>query len=176
MKFFCFTFLILSSQNVHSFNYEECKEIYNAGIIKPRDLGDFHRFFGPFSITYMPITYSAFGSTGTSSTFQFTSSQGECKAYDFNKLKITNFMNANLERLRVEFSQGNGENIEALNSLIGCEDKKLMELIRLNYQSIFYLDESPTNVSFIKEAIFKVAENDNINKYTCKNINSLIPD
>lgn len=172
MKFTSLILFVQFSYSAYAFNYEECKQNYNA-IIEPKDAiesSNRYPLISPFSSTFTSIVQTK---GATSSTSQFISSSGACKAYDFKRAQIYNFLNTNLERLRVESAQGSGENLKAFNTILECSDNRLIEAIKMNYKSIYFNEDKPSNVDYAIQAIKKTAEINQLSIYSCKNLNSL---
>ncbi len=77
--------------------------------------------------------------TSYSQMFGITTGTSNCAedGVALRQSEVNSFAEANFESLKSEMAQGQGENLEVLASLMGCDASRLGSAVRADYGSIF---------------------------------------
>lgn len=167
-------FLIFLTKTSFAFNFEECQRNFsNSYFWNPLLITQARSPIGFTTLLPLAPTSTTFmvGQTINSSS-QFSSSTGNCKAYDFQKHEKVHFLSKNLEPLRIASASASGEVLDAFATLLKCNEegkKLLISALKDNYQTVYFKNNSSAGPKEVLDEITKLFNSSQTLRLTCKN-------
>ncbi len=104
--------------------------------------------------------------TGTQ-TFGISSGSSNCVTATQQTAKIKNFIEANYESLITDMAKGNGDSVNTLSAMYGCDQNQFADAMKSNYTK---LTPKNNDATFIMVGVNNVITDSEALNSTCKNV------
>ena len=182
MKPFVLLFVALFAFNAHGYDDKKCFKFYTKNGMRKYDyFGDFSteasKKYGSSKATSQSTTQSTTMGvdpmvyTGQStSTVQYLSSWGECRLIGLNneQLQRESYIARNLEEIKQEVALGNGEHLQALFVLSGCQDSLNTDFNRVLQKNFDRLDRVDNENSWFSIEMDDILSRDQVLAGGCR--------
>lgn len=132
-----------TSQIAFAFNYDECRR----GLISEPP----NPYWGISSSSTVLTNATILPTEITKFSSQFSSSYGECRAIDFRTRDKLDFIEANLEQIKIDTARGNGEYLHALLVLYDCKEQNEIIAMKLLQKKFEYIYVTRSCIGLSKE-------------------------